>query len=139
MAEVNGSATTGNGRDANGKFLRGHRVLAGAGRPLGSRPKLAEAFLADLTKEWGVSGRKALKRCAQADPVQFCKLVGALLPRQVVGELVTLSATVDAKDLFAAARDYAQAFEIARQHIGAELPPMIECEVEPEEEATDAD
>jgi hypothetical protein len=37
-------------RNKNGTFVAGHR--GGPGRPVGSRNRLAESFLADLQREW---------------------------------------------------------------------------------------
>jgi hypothetical protein len=129
--------TEGNGnlppveRAKNGTFVRGH--VGFGGRKLGSRNRLAESFLADLQKQWMKSGKRALERTAELDPVQFCKIVSGLLPRQMLAEVMVNTTNVDVS-LFAAARNFAEAFRMARAHIGAD-PLVIEATPEPEEVA----
>lgn len=53
-----------------------------AGKPKGSRHKVAEAFLADLAECWQRRGAAALDACAIEEPSQFCRIVANLLPRQ---------------------------------------------------------
>lgn len=68
-------------RDATtGRFLSGNN--GGPGRALGQRSRLGEQFLADLRETWATHGSSALERCAIEDPVQFCRIVAGLLPRQ---------------------------------------------------------
>jgi hypothetical protein len=122
MSEQQSNGSTESGRDgATGRFLRGHRSKGG--RPLGSRNKLAEKFLADLQRQWMKSGKKALERTAEEDPVAFTKIVAGLMPKELDA---TLSVNVD---LFARARTRLEAYRIARDFIGAEdEPPLIEAQ-----------
>lgn len=53
------------------------------GRPKGSRNKLSEEFLSDLLVEWRENGPTALKAAALEKPVEFCKMVANLLPKQI--------------------------------------------------------
>jgi hypothetical protein len=96
----------------SGRFITGNN---GGGRPKGSRNKLAEAFIADLASQWETSGRKALARVAESDPVQFTKIVASVLPSRIDAQL-----NIDI-GLFAEVRDFREAFKLARQHIGAEI------------------
>jgi hypothetical protein len=99
-----------NGRDdTTGQFLTGNRR---GGRPLGSRNKLTERFLADLHEEWQQSGAKALKRVAETDPTAFVRTVAAILPRELDQTLTTTDV-----NLFIECRTFAQAFRMARDLI----------------------
>jgi hypothetical protein len=122
-------------RNRDGTFVKGHK-LVGNGRPLGSRNKLATAFLSDLQKQWLKSGKRALERTAEDDPVAFTKIVAGLLPREMLAQVISVSAHVDA-GLFADAQNFREAFQLARQHIGADQPPLIEATAEPEQDEPD--
>jgi len=54
-----------------------------AGRPKGSRNKLAEDFLADCYQQWQQHGSKALETMATSEPGKFCQMVASLLPREM--------------------------------------------------------
>lgn len=114
-----------NGRDPQtGQFVVGHS--GNGGRPKGSRNKLGEQFIADLHHEWQQSGARALKRVAEDDPVQFVRVVAGILPKELDA---TLSVDID---LFAECRTFAQAFRLARDHIGADAPLLIDDEADDE-------
>jgi hypothetical protein len=101
------------GRDGEtGQFVLGHR---GPGRPRGNRNRLGEAFLMDLREEWERSGAKALQLLSQTDPGAFCKITASILPKE-------LDQTVIHVGLFQACRDYAEAYKLAQQVLGANLP-----------------
>ena len=55
-----------------------------AGRPRGSRNKLAEDFLADAYQQWQQHGSKALETMATSEPAKFCQMVAGLLPKDSV-------------------------------------------------------
>jgi hypothetical protein len=55
-----------------------------AGRPRGSRNKLAEDFLTDAYQQWQRHGSKALETMATSEPAQFCQMVANLLPKEAV-------------------------------------------------------
>lgn len=54
-----------------------------AGRPKGSRHRLAEQFLQDLETTWKKHGLAAMERCATEEPVQFARIMASLLPKQI--------------------------------------------------------
>jgi Family of unknown function (DUF5681) len=54
-----------------------------AGRPKGSRNKLAEDFLADAYQQWQQHGPKALETMATSEPAKFCQMVASLLPKEM--------------------------------------------------------
>jgi hypothetical protein len=55
-----------------------------AGRPKGSRNKLAQDFLADTYQQWQQHGSKALETMATSEPSKFCQMVAGLLPKESV-------------------------------------------------------
>jgi hypothetical protein len=55
-----------------------------AGRPKGSRNKLAEDFLSDAYQQWQQHGAKALETMATSEPAKFCQMVAGLLPKESV-------------------------------------------------------
>lgn len=103
--------------DVTGQFLKG---FSRGGRPKGNRNRLGEAFLMDLREEWERTGAKALKQVAETNPEAFVKITASILPKE-------LNATLDVDvDLFASCRNFAAAFRLARDHIGADTPLLIE-------------
>lgn len=66
-----------------------------AGRPKGSRNKLADGFLADYLAEWEANGRAALAHVAANDPSTFVRVAASLMPKEAE---ITLR-TVIAKEL----------------------------------------
>jgi hypothetical protein len=54
-----------------------------AGRPKGSRNKLAEDFLSDAYQQWQQNGPKALETMATSEPAKFCQMVASLLPKEM--------------------------------------------------------
>ena len=97
-------------RDQRGRFLAGNS--GNGGRKPGSRNKLGEKFIEDAYEEWKKSGPAALKTMAETDPGGFVRIIAGILPAK-------LDVTIE-HELFAAASTFAEAFRIARQHIGAE-------------------
>ena len=54
-----------------------------AGRPKGSRNKLAEQFVADVLAEWENHGAVAISDMREKNPGDFVKMVASLLPKDV--------------------------------------------------------
>ena len=54
-----------------------------AGRPKGSRNKLAEDFLADAYQQWQQHGPKALETMATSEPGKVGQMVASLLPKDM--------------------------------------------------------
>ena len=55
-----------------------------AGRPKGSRNKLAEDFIADAYAQWQQRGSTALETMAKTEPAKFCQMVANLLPKETL-------------------------------------------------------
>jgi hypothetical protein len=68
-------------RDESGRFITGHK-RPGPGRPVGSRVKLEEVFVADMVEAWKLYGKEALERTAQKEPSKFAQIAASVLPKQ---------------------------------------------------------
>jgi hypothetical protein len=68
-------------RDGSGRFITGHK-RAGPGRPVGSRVKLEEIFVADMVEAWRIHGKSALERTAEKEPAKFAQIAASVLPKQ---------------------------------------------------------
>lgn len=87
MAEGNGaSAPTGKQQGGSNLFQPGQSGNP-AGRKLGSRNKLGEAFLADMFDAWKAQGVDAIRRVIDERPQDFLKVVASILPKEIVGEI----------------------------------------------------
>ena len=117
-------------RSEKGQFLKGEPSANPQGRPKGSRNRLAEAFLRDLTADWELHGAETIAEAREERRFDYLKLVSSLLPRnfnirvtdidelseeQIDLELAALDALLEAAEAGAAAAE-AQAF-----HVG---PPL---------------
>ncbi len=65
-----------------------------AGRPIGARAKLGEAFIAEMLADFLKHGRDAIERVRQEKPDQYLKVIASLLPKDV-----NLSTVPSAEDL----------------------------------------
>jgi hypothetical protein len=92
----------------DGRFVNGGNP--GPGRPLGQRNKLGEQFLIDLRESWNRDGAVALARCAQEDPVGYCRIVAGLMPKDF-----NISMSLDVAD-------FANKFRTACELLGNEEP-----------------
>ena len=116
MTGANGNGAT--GQDRRGRFLPGNKIAKGR---RGSRNKLGEKFLDALLAEWRRSGKRALEKASADDPTQFCKMIAALLPKEIAQsisinqnvsiEVATFSQAYDAWGKFLDARPPAKLIE----------------------------
>lgn len=53
-----------------------------AGRPLGARSLLSQAYVEDLHALWQEGGMAALRKVRKENPLEFVKAVGKLVPQQ---------------------------------------------------------
>jgi hypothetical protein len=119
---------TNNGRDAEtGRFLPGNS--GNGGRPKGSRNRLTEQFISDLCHEWEKSGPAALEEIAKTSPVDYVRVVAALVPHKV--DLAALSVNID---LLAEQTSFAAAYKLARSIIDTDEMPLIEAKNEARDE-----
>ena len=67
--------------DQNGRFLTGN---SGGGRRRGSRNKLTERFLDTIANDFAEHGAEAISRVRIDDPATYLKIVGSLVPRELI-------------------------------------------------------
>ena len=121
-------------RGDNGQFLTGHGPVGG-GRPRGSRVKLTEAFLSDLSDSWDIHGVAALRTCATTEPTIFCRIVAGILPKRVDStlEISNVFGEFDLQDM----AQYAEGYRIAKRML---MPsPQSTVQVEAESDRRDAE
>lgn len=71
-------------RNEKGQFLKGNLWQGNpGGRPRGSRPKLAESFIADVYEHWLLHGAEAINRVWKIAPVDYLKVVASILPKDL--------------------------------------------------------
>jgi hypothetical protein len=58
-------------------------ALNPAGRPKGSRNKLAESFIRDVYEKWEDKGNSALEEVIKRKPWEFVKIVASLMPQKL--------------------------------------------------------
>jgi hypothetical protein len=54
------------------------------GRPIGSRAKIAETIIRDITAEWERSGAAVMQRMAIEEPSKSAQLAAGLIPREAL-------------------------------------------------------
>jgi hypothetical protein len=84
-----GSGSTGPDRRVLSGFVGGRPWQPGqsgnpAGRPIGSRQKIAEAIIRDIAAEWERSGAGVLERMARDEPAKFAQLAAGLVPKDIL-------------------------------------------------------
>jgi hypothetical protein len=68
-------------RDDQGRFLTGN---SGGGRRKGSRNKLTERFLDTIADDFAEHGADAIAKVRVDDPAAYLKIVGSLIPRELI-------------------------------------------------------
>ncbi len=68
-------------RAPTGQFILGHSPSGG--RPRGSRPKLAESFIADYYDSWLKNGIAAIEAMRRKNPVAYVQCAASILPKDV--------------------------------------------------------
>jgi hypothetical protein len=63
------------------QFKKGHP--GNKGRPLGSKNKLAETFIAGLVKSFERDGQDAIDRVMAEDPAAYLRVIASILPREI--------------------------------------------------------
>lgn len=66
-----------------------------AGRPKGSRNKLAESFLQDMHEAWQTAGPQVLANVIKEDPATFLRSMVALMPKEMDVNLNRYDAMTD--------------------------------------------
>jgi hypothetical protein len=58
-----------------------------AGRPKGSRAKLADSFINDIQEDWKQFGKEALAKVRTEDPSTYLRVVASVLPKEIEVEV----------------------------------------------------
>jgi hypothetical protein len=58
-----------------------------AGRPLGSKNKLSESFLDELTKSFKKHGKEAISRVCKDSPGEYLRIIAGLMPKEFLLEV----------------------------------------------------
>lgn len=65
------------------------------GRPKGGRNRLADAFLNALADDFDTGGAAAIVKCRETDPVAYCRVIAAVLPKEVQVKVSELEGLAD--------------------------------------------
>jgi hypothetical protein len=100
------------------------------GRPRGARNRLAGELLEALADDFSQHGVAAVQKVRETDPTAYLRITTGLLPKEVIVAALHVSATNALEDL-TDAKDFAAAYRLARDMIGAEPPSeLLELEAE---------
>jgi hypothetical protein len=108
--------------EKTGRFLTGNN---GGGRPKGARNRLAGELLEALADDFSEHGVSAVQRVRETDPTAYLRIVTGLMPKEVIVAALHVSNKTTLDEL-SDARDFAAAYRLARDLIGA--APMIDAE-----------
>jgi hypothetical protein len=117
-----------------GQFLKGY---TGGGRPRGARNRLAGELLEALADDFSHHGVSAVQKVRETDPTAYLRIVTGLMPKEVIVAALHVSNKTTLDEL-SDAGDFAAAYRLARDMIGAQ-PPMIEVESERRDAEFDGD
>ena len=67
------------------------------GRPKGSRNKLGEEFIAALYDDFETNGVAAIEIARRTDPVQYLKVIAAVIPQEVIHKVEDYDELSDAE------------------------------------------
>ena len=57
------------------------------GRPVGSKNKLSESFLQELTRNFEKHGKEAIDRVCKDSPSEYLRIIAGLMPRELLLEV----------------------------------------------------
>jgi hypothetical protein len=120
-------------RDEKGRFVIGNN--RGPGRPRGARGRLAGELLEALADDFSRHGTTAIQKVRETDTTAYLRIVTGLMPKEVIVAALHVSTKTTLEELTEAG-DFATAYKLARNMIGAE-PPMIDMEAEQSEIESD--
>jgi hypothetical protein len=103
-------------RDNQGRFLTGN---SGGGRRKGSRNKLSETFLECIASDFADHGAEAVQRLRENDPATYLKLIGWLVPRELILKREQIDLAELSEEEIVALIDAERRRQVIRNAIGA--------------------
>ena len=67
------------------KFAVGNKWSKG--RPVGSKVKLSESFLAGVAQDFGKHGKAVIQYVRQNDPSTYLRIVASIVPKETIAKL----------------------------------------------------
>ena len=65
-----------------------------AGRPRGSKNKLAQSFFTDVLQVWEERGLEAVREMAAMDPASFNRMVASTMPKEIDVDQISSDASM---------------------------------------------
>lgn len=90
-----------------------------SGRPRGARNRLAGELLEALADDFSQHGVSAVTKVRETDPTAYLRIVTGLMPKEVIVAALHVTSK-NALEELTEARDFAAAYRLARDMIGAE-------------------
>lgn len=122
-------------RNEKGRFLTGN---IGGGRKPGARNRLAGELLEALADDFSRHGIEAIEKVRQTDTTAYLRILTGLMPKEVIVAALHVSSKNTLEEL-TEARDFASAYNLARQMIGAQPASESYLELEAERRAAEHD
>jgi len=97
------------------------------GRPLGVRNRLSRKFLDDALASWEEHGAAALKQMRWRDPVAYCRMMAAVVPKEL--QIDVTRSSLSAEDREALIDFYRQHLAKLEQRDQAQKQLLIEAKV----------
>ena len=96
-----------------------------AGRPVGSRQKIAEYIIRDIASDWQVNGARALAELAKTDVAAYCKLAAGLIPKEFNLSVATATPGGLSSEEWSILNSIIGAVKVALPNAGTQNPSVV--------------